>query len=438
MDHTAVRSFSRQCAAYLEENEVYDLFESLLKKVILHQPEDPLQFMINTLKEGPKVKVVLLGPCGVKRSTFAEKLAQKHHIQYLHAGTLVTKYLQEQNDQQGLSDLKSGLFVGDDAAIAAVLPALKALQGDGFVLDGFPRTRAQALALQHSKIVPDKVLLLNAPSVTVSSAYKEKLAGGSEDQVMRRTQQFMRHLLLTVEVYKHSVMQLDIDSLSEEQIQSELNHLVQLRPLSNAPLRPVRVCVLGPIGSGRTTLARRLSKHYGAVHVDVTAVVRDMKERGLVKDDVLTENVPDAALCDALKARLDQFDCQNKGWILDGFPLSRQQAQFLPGAHLSPSRVLHITVPQDVCLKRISVRKYDPVTGLAYYGPPPSVTIRQRLRQDKQDKPDVVKQRFEVHARHIQDVQTAFSKYFAPLRGDLSETEVYEKATDFIDRPLNE
>ena len=33
----------------------------------------------------------------------------------------------------------------------------------------------------------------------------------------RRVQQFMRHLLLTVEVFKHSVMQLDIDGLSDEQ-----------------------------------------------------------------------------------------------------------------------------------------------------------------------------------------------------------------------------
>merc|ERR1719171_1219456 len=86
--------------------------------------------------------------------------------------------------------------------------------------------------------------------------------------------------------------------------------------------------------------------------------------------------------------------------------MNRQQAAFLPGAHLSPARVLHITVPEDVCFKRIAVRKYDPVTGVAYYGPPANVTIRQRLRQDKMDKPEIVKKRFEIHAKNIADVET--------------------------------
>ena len=45
--------------------------------------------------------------------------------------------------------------------------------------------------------------------------------------------------------------------------------------------------------SFRTTLSR----HYGAVHVDTTAIVRGMKEEGLVGPDVLVEDVPDADLC---------------------------------------------------------------------------------------------------------------------------------------------
>ena len=43
---------------------------------------------------------------------------------------------------------------------------------------------------------------------------------------------------------------------SPPQVADELRHLVSLRPTSNAPLRPVRVCVLGPLGSGRTSLVR--------------------------------------------------------------------------------------------------------------------------------------------------------------------------------------
>ena len=81
MDPAAVRNFSRQAAAYLEENEIYDLFESLLKTVILHQPDDPLQFMIDTLKQEVKVKVILMGPPGIQRSEYARNLATQFKVQ---------------------------------------------------------------------------------------------------------------------------------------------------------------------------------------------------------------------------------------------------------------------------------------------------------------------------------------------------------------------
>jgi adenylate kinase len=438
MDPSAVRNFSRQAAAYLEENEIYDLFESLLKTVILHQPDDPLQFMIDELKQEVKVKVILMGPPGIGRSEYARTLASQFKVPHVQASSLIKTYLAEHSGDAS-AEMKSGNFVRDDMAIAAVVPQLEKMGKSGYILDGFPRTRAQALALQHAKIVPDKVILLNAPSTTVESAYATKLEVKEvDDQVTRRAQQFLRHLLHTVEVYASSVQQLDVEGLESPQINDELMHLVSMRPQSNAPLRPARVCVLGPLGSGRTQLAKRLAQHYGAVHVDATAIVRSMKEEGLVGSDVLVEDVPDADLCAKIRARLDQHDCARKGWILDGFPMNRQQAAFLPGAHLSPARVLHITVPEDVCFKRIAVRKYDPVTGMAYYGPPANVTIRQRLRQDKMDKPEIVKKRFEIHAKNIAEVQTAFARCFNPVRGDVPEVHVYEKACDFIDRPLSE
>ena len=252
MDPSAVRNFSRQSAAYLEENEIYDLFESLLKTVVLHQPDDPLQFMIDELKQEVKVKVILMGPPGIGRSEYARSLATQFKVPHVQASSLIKSYLAEHSGDAS-AEMKSGNFVRDDMAIAAIVPQLEKMGKSGYILDGFPRTRAQALALQHAKIVPDKVVLLNAPSTTVESAYATNLeVKDVDDQVTRRTQQFLRHLLHTVEVYASSVQQLDVEGLDAPQINDELMHLVSLRPQSNAPLRPARVCVLGPLGSGRT------------------------------------------------------------------------------------------------------------------------------------------------------------------------------------------
>jgi adenylate kinase len=204
MDPAAVRNFSRQAAAYLEENEVYDLFESLLKTVILHQPDDPLQFMIDTLKQEVKVKVLLMGPPGIARGEYARNLATQFKVPHVQASSLIKAYLAEHSGDAAEA-MKSGTFVRDDLAIAAVVPHLEKMGNSGYILDGFPRTRGQALALQHAKIVPDKVVLLNAPSTSVETAYANKLEVKSvDDQVTRRTQQFLRHLLHTVEVHSLS------------------------------------------------------------------------------------------------------------------------------------------------------------------------------------------------------------------------------------------
>jgi adenylate kinase len=418
----------------LEENEIYDLFESLLKSVVLHQPTDPLQHMINCLRTEVKVKVILMGPPGMGRSRHAEKLANHYGVPCIKAGELIQTYV---NSHGGEEMDDTGNLVRDDLACAAVVNAVEAAGDGGWILDGFPRTRAQALALQQAKLVPDKVLLLNAPTKMIEEGMQTKI-GGDMERAHRRVQQFLRHLLHTVEVYAPMTQQLDVDDLDPQQITAQLISMVAMRPasISNAPLRPVRVCCLGPLGSGRTTLAKKLSMHYGAVHVDANAIVRAMKESGQIPSDTLVEDVADDLLCNALRARLEQQDCAHKGWVLDGFPLNRSQASFLPAVHLSPSRVIHITVPEDICFKRIAVRKYDPVTGIAYYGNPSDVIIRQRLRADKLDKPEIVKRRFETHAKNIADVQTLFARCFGPIRGDISPLHICEKATDFIDRPL--
>ena len=41
--------FQRQLEEYLEEQKVYDIFESMMKGLIMHKPKDPLQFLVKKL-----------------------------------------------------------------------------------------------------------------------------------------------------------------------------------------------------------------------------------------------------------------------------------------------------------------------------------------------------------------------------------------------------
>ena len=42
-------SFQRQLEEYLEDQKVYDIFEDMMKGLIMSRPKDPLQFLVKRL-----------------------------------------------------------------------------------------------------------------------------------------------------------------------------------------------------------------------------------------------------------------------------------------------------------------------------------------------------------------------------------------------------
>ena len=43
--------FQRQLEEYLEEQKVYDIFDDMMKGLIMNKPKDPLQFLIKRLTQ---------------------------------------------------------------------------------------------------------------------------------------------------------------------------------------------------------------------------------------------------------------------------------------------------------------------------------------------------------------------------------------------------
>ena len=51
MDKKTKLQYQQRIEGYLEENHVYELFESLMKTVIIKQPTDPIGFLIEKLSK---------------------------------------------------------------------------------------------------------------------------------------------------------------------------------------------------------------------------------------------------------------------------------------------------------------------------------------------------------------------------------------------------
>ena len=65
----------------------------------------------------------------------------------------------------------------------------------------------------------------------------------------------------------------------------------------------------------------------------------------------------------ALTERLSQLDAVKRGWVLHGFPNTRNQVDAFSQAGHEPNRVIVLDVPSDTSVERLSLRAVDPDTG---------------------------------------------------------------------------
>ena len=98
------------------------------------------------------LNIVLFGPPGAGKGTQSEMLISRYNLIHLSTGDILRKELANQT-QLGIEAKKfmdQGLLVPDEVVIGMIGNKLeKNLKSNGFIFDGFPRTTAQAIALDN-------------------------------------------------------------------------------------------------------------------------------------------------------------------------------------------------------------------------------------------------------------------------------------------------
>jgi len=119
------------------------------------------------------------------------------------------------------------------------------------------------------------------------------------------------------------------------------------------------VVLVGPPGSGRTTQAEFLKKELGLTSIaadDLIARNQAKFQKYKVPELKGVEPRLDPALNGLVEEALTAADV-SKGVVLDGYPASKIQGDFLSGLreklHLAHSVVIHLSVPDDVVRRRL-------------------------------------------------------------------------------------
>jgi adenylate kinase len=159
---------------------------------------------------------------------------------------------------------------------------------------------------------------------------------------------------------------------------------------------------------------------------------------GLVSDDLVNQ---------ILACRISKPDCQ-RGFILDGYPRTVEQAEFLDrflDEHsMGRPVVLHFDVPKDALIGRMSARRFCAKCGRTYNilsvrpkSPGRCDADGEPLMIRKDDREDVIRERLRAYDELTRPILAHYSDYHH-IHGDRSPAYIFEAITSILEPVLQQ
>lgn len=130
-----------------------------------------------------------------------------------------------------------------------------------------------------------------------------------------------------------------------------VDFLIELLGKPTAP----RLCVVAPPGFNIEAVVEAITVKHNVVPVSMPPLIEEARER-IIDGKTVAEHgeaLPDHIVVKLLTERLAKPDCMEKGWLLEGIPLTKGQAQQLVAAGHVPDKVLLLSAPDDNILKAV-------------------------------------------------------------------------------------
>lgn len=183
----------------------------------------------------------------------------------------------------------------------------------------------------------------------------------------------------------------------------------------------MNIIIMGPPGVGKGTQAARLCEHLGVPHLSTGDMLRAHIARqtplGLSAKAKMDagELVPDATIIGMMLERIGAADCA-AGFLLDGFPRTRAQAEALSAAGAKLRAVVDLDAEDGVIVERLSGRLLHKPSGRTYhltYAPPKIAgkddITGEELTQRDDDREDTVRRRLAVYREQTEPLRAFYA-----------------------------
>lgn len=172
----------------------------------------------------------------------------------------------------------------------------------------------------------------------------------------------------------------------------------------------MNLLIMGLPGAGKGTQAAKIVEKFGLIHISTgdmfRAAIANQTEMGLLAKSYIDkgELVPDEVTNGIVKERLSQKDIAERGFLLDGYPRTIEQAHALDAAlsalEIQLDGVINIDVNPESLVERLSGRIIHKETGETFhtiFNPPAAGYDENDYYQREDDKPETVKRRLDVN-----------------------------------------
>ncbi|XP_027505831.1 adenylate kinase 8 isoform X5 [Corapipo altera] len=281
---------------YAEEQGLFQLLQNMLEELLIHKPDDPIEFMINHLKQNndDAPKICILGPPASGKTTVAMWLSKHFDAIRVSQETLLfnetlalteeAKAYKEKNQK-----IPNALWANLIQERLSNVDCIK----QGWILEGFPENQEQAWMLQSFGIFPRHVVMLYAsdtvliernsgkrldpltqevyhttfdwPSDPLVQERLVKPEDLSEQEVSKKLLEYHRNFPEVFQIYQKVLKSINADQPSVDVLSQVLTY-VQTRHRSAAPFTP-RIIFCGPPGSGKSLQAALIAQKYGVVNI---------------------------------------------------------------------------------------------------------------------------------------------------------------------------
>ena len=172
----------------------------------------------------------------------------------------------------------------------------------------------------------------------------------------------------------------------------------------------MNLLIMGLPGAGKGTQAAKIVEKFNVAHISTGDMFRvamaNQTEMGKLAKSYIDkgELVPDEVTNGIVKERLAQNDIKEKGFLLDGYPRTIEQAYALDTnldeLDIELQGVINIEIDPSKLVERLSGRIIHKETGETFhkvFNPPVGDYKEEDFYQREDDKPESVKRRLEVN-----------------------------------------